>query len=63
MNEAVKKFLDEGGQIQQLESGIKRDLNVCMNCKGLFPSEELTKGITRRCQKCVKRHTEFRKRR
>lgn len=56
MNDAVKKFLEEGGKIQQLEPGIKRDLNICMNCKGVFPAEDLTKGSQRRCKKCLKRH-------
>ena len=59
MNDAVKKFLEEGGKIQQLEPGIKRDLNICMNCKGVFPSEDLTKGSQRRCKKCLKRHMGF----
>jgi hypothetical protein len=59
MNDAVKKFLEEGGKIQQLESGIKRDLNICMNCKGVFPAEDLTKGSQRRCKKCFQRHTGF----
>lgn len=62
MNEAVKKFLEEGGKIQQLEYGVKRDLNTCMNCKGYFPMKELTKGIKRRCKKCVEKQTEFRTR-
>ena len=59
MNYLVKKFLEEGGEIQQLESGIPRDLNVCLNCKNLFPTAELTKGSQRRCKKCHERHTTF----
>jgi DNA-directed RNA polymerase subunit RPC12/RpoP len=60
MNDLVKKFLESGGEIQQLDAGIKRDLNVCMNCKNLFPSAEMTKGSQRRCKKCHQRHTKFR---
>ena len=36
MNEAVKKFLEEGGQITQIPFGVPRDMHTCMNCKGLF---------------------------
>ncbi len=63
MNEAVKKFLEEGGQITQIPFGVPRDMQVCMNCKGLFETKQLTKGITRRCQKCHQRHTSFKERR
>ena len=59
MNDAVKKFLEEGGKIQQLPSNVPRDLNVCLNCKNLFPVAEMTKGSQRRCKKCHARHTKF----
>ena len=59
MNDLVKKFLEEGGQIQQLPSNVPRDLNVCLNCKNLFPTAEMTKGSQRRCKKCHARHTQF----
>ncbi len=59
MNEAVKKFLEEGGQITQIPFGVPRDMNTCMNCKGLFENKELTKGVTRRCKTCHQRHTGF----
>jgi len=59
MNDLVKKFLEEGGEIQQLPSNVPRDLNVCLNCKNLFPVEEMTKGSQRRCKKCHARHTQF----
>jgi len=59
MNDLVKKFLEEGGQIQQLPSNVPRDLNVCLNCKNLFPTAEMTKGSQRRCKKCHARHTKF----
>lgn len=59
MNDLVKKFLEEGGEIQQLPSNVPRDLNVCLNCKNLFPTAEMTKGSQRRCKKCHARHTQF----
>lgn len=59
MNDALEEFLKNGGKIQQLESGIARDLNVCLNCKNLFPVAEMTKGSQRRCKKCHARHTKF----
>lgn len=59
MNDLVKKFLEEGGEIQQLPPNVPRDLNVCLNCKNLFPTAEMTKGSQRRCKKCHARHTQF----
>ena len=59
MNDALKEFLANGGEIQQLPSNVPRDLNVCLNCKNLFPTAELTKGSQRRCKKCFERHTKF----
>lgn len=59
MNDALKEFLENGGEIQQLPSNVPRDLNVCLNCKNLFPVAEMTKGSQRRCQKCFARHTSF----
>ena len=38
MNDALKEFLANGGEIQQLPSNVPRDLNVCLNCKNLFPT-------------------------
>ena len=42
MNDALKEFLANGGEIQQLPSNVPRDLNVCLNCKNLFPTAEKT---------------------
>ena len=62
MNDARRRnFLKNGGKIQQLASPgyVPRDLNVCLNCKNLFPVAEMTKGSQRRCKKCHARHTKF----
>jgi len=59
MNEAVKKFLDEGGEITQIPFGVPRDMNVCMNCKGLFETKVMSKGIRRKCPTCQKRTTKL----
>lgn len=59
MNQAVEQWLAEGNQITEIPFGVPRDMQVCMNCKGLFETKELTKGITRRCKKCHVRHTNY----
>lgn len=59
MNDALKRWLAEGNKITEVPFGMQRDLNICMNCKGVFPAEYLSKGSQRRCKKCFERHTEF----
>ena len=59
MNDALKRWLAEGNKITEIPFGVPRDMNICMNCKGLFEKSELTKGATRRCKMCHQRHTGF----
>jgi hypothetical protein len=60
MNDALKQWLAEGNKITEIPFGVPRDMNVCMNCKGLFEKADLTPGVTRRCKTCHQRHTGFR---
>jgi hypothetical protein len=62
MNDALKKWLAEGNEITQIPYGVPRDMQVCMNCKGIFPMAELTKGATQRCKNCLARHTNAKRR-
>ena len=57
MNDALKRWIEEGNKITEVSFGMQRDLNICMNCKGVFSSDDLTKGSQRRCKKCFERHT------
>ena len=59
-NDALEEYLREGGKITQIEYGVARDLNMCMNCKGNYPMYELKlQGSVRRCRKCRQRRSEL----
>ena len=59
-NDALEEYLREGGKITQIEYGVARDLNMCMNCKGNYPMYELRlQGSVRRCRKCRQRRSEL----
>ena len=59
-NDALEAYLREGGKITQIEYGVARDINICMNCKGTYPTHDLKiQGSVRRCRKCRQRRSEL----